>query len=498
MTERTEPAVTGVTAVAPQADGDWHRLHPVTPAVKGWKIVAVLLAVYAQNRGDDLFRGNGAPGQTELLVSVSILVVGALVAAGWSYLSWRMTRYRVGNEVVELHSGVLNRQQRRARLDRLQAVDVVQPLLARLLGLSELKLEVAGGAGSDVKLAYLREADAQRLRNTLLARAAGVTYETQDAPEAPEEEVIAVPTDRLLQSLLRTGTTVAIAVAVVAVLVVVIGFGQTGVLVGLGPAAIGLVGAHWARFSREFAFRVAVSPDGVRLRHGLLESRAQTVPPGRVQAVRLSQPLFWRGKDWWRVQVNVAGYGGTGGDSGQADESVLLPVGTRDEAYGVLSLVLPDFGHVDPRSVLDDGLTGSGAQAEFTTVPERARWLDPLAWRRYGFAVTDQALLTRSGRWHRQLDVVPHEKTQSLGLTQGPLQRRLGLASVVAHSTPGPVSPTVPHLDAGVARSLLAEQARRARRARANAAPQRWMHARPVAVDLSKQVPASGQLLPPV
>jgi putative membrane protein len=464
-----------VSVPAPQTDGAWHRLHPVTPAVKGWKIVAVLLAIYAQNRGDDLVGGAGAPGRAELLVSVGILVVGALVATGWSYLSWRMTRYRVGEDVVELHRGVLNRQQRRAPLDRLQAVDVVQPLLARLLGLSELKLEVAGGAGSDVKLAYLREADAGRLRNTLLARAAGVAYDTDEAPEAPEHEVIAVPTDRLLVSLLRSGTTVAIAVAVVCVLVVVVGFGRSGVLVALAPAALGLVGAHWARFSREFAFRVAVSPDGVRLRHGLLESRAQTVPPGRVQAVRLSQPLFWRSRDWWRVQVNVAGYGGISTDSGQADETVLLPVGTRDEAYGVLSLVLPDFGHADPRSVLDDGLTGSGVHAGFTTVPRRARWLDPLAWRRYGFAVTDRALLTRSGRWHRQLDVVPHEKTQSLGLTQGLLQRRLGLASVVAHSTPGPVSPTVPHLDAGVARSLLADQAGRARRARAGAAPQRWM-----------------------
>lgn len=460
---------------APQADGDWHRLHPITPAVKGWKIVAVLLAVYAQNRGDDLFRGAGVPGRGELLVSVGILVVGALLAAAGSYLSWRMTRYRVGAEIVELHSGVLNRQQRRARLDRLQAVDVVQPLLARLLGLSELKLEVAGGAGSDVRLAYLREADAQRLRNTLLARAAGVSYETPEAPEAPERQVIEVPTDRLLQSLLRSGTTVALAGAMVAVLVVVVGFGLPGVLVGLGPAALGLVGAHWARFSREFSFRVAVSPDGVRLRHGLLESRAQTVPPGRVQAVRLSQPLLWRGKDWWRVQVNVAGYGGTSTDSGQADEAVLLPVGPRDEAYGVLSLVLPDFGHADPRSVLDDGLTGSTARAGFTTVPERARWLDPLGWRRYGFAITDQALLTRSGRWHRRLDVVPHEKTQSLGLTQGVLQRRLRLASVVAHSTPGPVSPTVPHLDAEVARALLADQAARARHGRAAAAPARWM-----------------------
>ncbi|HZI98736.1 MAG TPA: PH domain-containing protein, partial [Actinomycetales bacterium] len=141
----------------------------------------------------------------------------------------------------------------------------------------------------------------------------------------------------------------------------------------------------------------------------------------------------------------------------------------------------------DPRHLLDDGLTGSASGA-FTTAPERTKWLDPWAWRRYGFAVTDRALLSRSGRWHRQLDVVPHERTQSLGLTQGRLQRRLGLASVVAHSTPGPVSPAVPHLDAGVAKALLAEQAARARAARAIAAPQRWMDPapHPVPVDLVK------------
>ena len=53
-----------------------------------------------------------------------------------------------------------------------QAVDVVQPILARLLGLSELKLEVAGGPGSAVSLAFLKEEEADALRAELLARAA--------------------------------------------------------------------------------------------------------------------------------------------------------------------------------------------------------------------------------------------------------------------------------------------------------------------------------------
>ena len=69
------------------------------------------------------------------------------------------------------------------RLDRLQAVDVVRPLVARALGLAELRLEVAGGSSSEAPLAYLSEAAAQRLRAELLARAAGLHHETPEAPE---------------------------------------------------------------------------------------------------------------------------------------------------------------------------------------------------------------------------------------------------------------------------------------------------------------------------
>ena len=467
-----------LTVPAPEADGDWHRLHPVTPLIRGWKLLAVALVLVVQQRSDDVFSGNGLPGALELLITAGVLLLAAVVSAGYAWLSWRMARYRVALDAVHLHTGVLFRQQRQARLDRLQAVDVVQPLLARMLGLSELKLEVAGGSGSDVRLAYLREGDAQRLRNTLLARAAGLGYDTPEAPEAPQRELVVVPTDRLLLSLLRSGTTVAIGVALVGLVVALMVFRQPGVLIGAGPAALGLVSAHWARFSRGFAFRVAVSPDGVRLRHGLLESRSQTVPPGRVQAVRISQPLLWRGPDWWRVEINVAGYGA--GADGSLNETVLLPVGTRGEALQVLSLVLPDLGVEGlgigtPADVLVAGLTGTDTSAGFTCAPPASRWVDPVGWRRNGFTVTRRALLARRGRLTRELDVVPHERTQSLGLSQGPLQRRLGVASMVVHSTPGPVSPAVAHLEAGTAARLLAEQAERARQARSQAGPERWM-----------------------
>lgn len=453
----------------------WSRVHPVTPAIKGWKVLVVLLAVAGQQVGTSVRGAQDVLREVGPWPFLAALAVALLVGFGYAALAWRMTRYAVDEESVYLQTGVLFRQQRTARLDRIQAIDVVQPLLARITGLAELKIEVAGGSDSAVRLSFLREDAAQGLRNELLARAAGVEFGTEDqpvAPAAPEREVLVVAAPRLVASLVRSPALVVLALGVVGAAVLAVTTREAGAVLGAMPFVLGWGGFLWQRFTGEFNFRAAQSPDGIRLRHGLLESRAQTLPPGRVQAVGLHQPWLWRGKDWWRVQVNVAGYG-SGDGAGTAN--VLLPVGDRGEALLALWLVLPDLGHPDPRALLEAALSGEGREQGFTGSPRRARWLDPISWRRTGVAVTGRAVVIRHGRLTREVVVVPHERTQSIGLRQGPLQRRLGLASVALHSTVGPVTPTVPHLDAEVAGALVGAQATRARTARASAGPERWM-----------------------
>ena len=171
---------------APEVPDDgWRRLHPLTPLSRGWKVVAVILALIAQQRGSEMF-SEGLPSRQEALITLGVLVVVTLVALLYGVVAWRCAAYQVDNDTLRLHYGVLFRQQRHARLDRLQAVDVVRPLLGRFLGLAEVRLEVAGGKDSAIVLSLLRESDAAELRNVLLARAAGVAYEGDVAPLAPE------------------------------------------------------------------------------------------------------------------------------------------------------------------------------------------------------------------------------------------------------------------------------------------------------------------------
>lgn len=532
MTERSTPPE------SPPTDLTWHRVHPVTPVVRGWSVIAVLLVIVGNRTLEGLPEGqNMLAGNGWWQVLGAILVIG-LIGLGYSALAWRMTTYAIDDESVRLHTGVLFRQQRKARLDRLQAVDIVQPLVARLFGLAELKLEVAGGSDSGIKLGFLKLDEANHLRAELLARAAGLRLGTTpsrdaagpgnpaggavdsptvgdaprgdlvagapvdgagagapgvgdvvghvhlDAPEAPEQPVMEVPPGRLIWSLIRTVAMIVLVVAVLGLIGVAVGTREIGTLFTALPLVLGVGGYLFGRFTREFNFRSAISPDGIRLRHGLLETRSQTIPPGRVQAIRLTQGLLWRSADWWRVEVNVAGYGQS--SDGTTNNSVLLPVGTRDEALGAVWLVLPDLGTADPRALLDEALSGIDAGAHFTTAPRRARILDPLSWRRNGFAVTGRALVLRRGRLVRRVEIVPHERTQSLGLEQGPWQRRLRVATFAVHSVPGPVTPSVPHLDEHVAGALMDEQARRAREARAHAGPELWMRRDEVAAAVER------------
>jgi len=423
-------------------------------------------------------------------------------------LSWYFTRYQVADGCVRVNTGFLVKQQRQARLDRVQAIDVVQPLLARIFGLAELRFEVADAGQSAVHLAYLRADEARRLRATILAQAGGGApgpdrdpgpgpgQRRAAAAEAPTHAVLTVPPSRLAGSLLFSEQSVGIALGAVASVVLSAITDNRSFYFYLIPAGLGVAAAYWNSFNKGYNFTAAVSPDGIGLRYGLLDTQAQTLPPGRIQALRVSQPPLWRIFGWYRMEVNVAGYGTAGSQGEASSRTTLLPVGKLAEVLRMLPLVLPDPGTPDPVLVFTAGLNGLAAAGPdavrapgtppgvrdggpddggFVTTPRRARLLAPLGWRRNGFTATDTALLIRSGRWWRHLVLVPHQRTQSMALQQGPVARRFGVVDLVLHTTAGPVSPRLIQAGLDQGRALLDAQAARARSARKRQTSEHWL-----------------------
>ena len=69
---------------------------------------------------------------------------------------------------------------------------------------------------------------------------------------------------------------------------------------------VGLVVGLFRRFNGDYRLTVADAADGLRLRSGLIETSAETIPRGRIQAMRMIEPLAWRPFGWCRLEVDVA------------------------------------------------------------------------------------------------------------------------------------------------------------------------------------------------
>ena len=424
------------------------RLHPITPLRRAWAPVAVVIG-WAVHDPDQAQR------QLTRLTTTTLLIVLAVVvpaAALYGFLTWWFTHFAVTDSELRIRTGLLFRRTAHIRLERIQAIDVTQPLLARVAGVAKLRLDVVGTDKKD-ELAFLGEREARALRAELLARAAGFAPETaHEVGEAPARELLRTPARDLAISLVLTGATWGTLVA--AVVVPTLLWLATHSAWTVLATALPLLGAAGAssvgRFVTEYDWTVGESPDGLRIDHGLLDRTHETVPPGRVQTVRIVEPLLWRRRGWVRVELDVAG----------SSNSVLVPVAPREVAEAVVARVLPGVT-VPPLSAL-------------SRPPRRAGRCVPVWWRGHGLAVTDAVFAARHGLLRRSLALVPHAKVQSVRLVQGPWERLWRVADV--HVDTGANKTVTARLrDAQEAAELLEAQAERSRTGRKGARPDRWM-----------------------
>ncbi|HXR43748.1 MAG TPA: PH domain-containing protein, partial [Pseudolysinimonas sp.] len=243
------------------------------------------------------------------------------------------------------------------------------------------------------------------------------------------------------------------------------------------PVVLGLGSFLVNRVVKSLRYSIAATPDGVRVGFGLLSLSNETLPPGRIHAVSINQPLLWRPADWWEVRINLAGHSNARGADGRRNTTI-LPVGSRAEVFKVLELVLPGLIDERTRVLVEAGLQRGRPGDGYTTSPRRAAVIRWFSWRRNGFALEPEAVLLRRGAIWRELIVVPMARMQSVAVHQGPLLRALRLASAHVHTVAGPIRASVGALDTAVvdgmfrdvaAAGIAAAQADRTHRWRADA-----------------------------
>jgi putative membrane protein len=467
---------------SPDGMAGWHRLHPLSPLVRSGRhltslVVLLIILVVANGR-----KSGGGDFISEGVVIAVVLVAGII--------SWAVTRWRTDGKVLYIETGLIRRQSLRFPLSKVQAIDVVQTGLARVFGLASIQLRMAGADSSDARLVALRRSDAQDLRQELLslsqatATATATTATSAISPssatpaprtpvgtpatavtaatEAPSATPVEVQADerilfrvhpgRLVAGLLTSLTGLILAIIVAAIVVIAVFVHSAAGTATYLPFLIGAIIGVWRQFNGEYGTTVALAPDGLRLRSGLVQTTAETIRPGRVQAVRLVEPLVWRWFGWSRLEVDVAGARQRRENQSEARRlRALVPVGSRAEAENMLGELV------------------ASAPQPTRRAPGGTRWKAPLNYHFLAWGDDDRYVVASRGRIRRTTTWVPLEKVQSVRWVQGPWQRRLGLASVKLDVAGKRVTARITDRSEAEARDILAQLPVQARAARLRA-----------------------------
>jgi len=406
---------------------------------------------------------------------------GLALIVGYGLARWFTTSYRIGADEVQLRTGVLQRKVLSVPRNRIRSVSTDARLLHRLLGLTVLRVSTGQEAKGDTAFALdaVQAEQVPRLRAILLADSLAPAEE--DANEPGRELArwqpswlrysplsftglamilaavglayqagvgAALQDSRLARSGLdaaeRFGVFASLAVVVVTVLVVSVVLSVLRSLVTYGNLVL---------LRRDFA-----GNDGVlHLEHGLLRVREHTFDMRRLRGGTLRSPLLVRLFGGARLDAVMTGVDGAG------EASLLLPPCPRATAEAVLSELIarPD--------AVTGPLRAHGAAAT------RRRWTRALAlpavlliamvvwyswtpvwlwpiWvvltvccallavdrsRALGHRVDAEWLVARAGSLDRRRDCIAAAGIIGWTVRQTLLQRRAGVATLIAATAAG-------------------------------------------------------------
>ncbi|WNI25416.1 PH domain-containing protein [Streptomyces sp. ITFR-16] len=288
-----------------------------------------------------------------VLTGAALLIAGS---AGADYVRWRRTRYRVGADRVELHTGLLLVKKRSLARERIRSVDLTAHPVQRVLGLVTVRIGTGEHTGSEstLELDPVLRAEGERLRRALLERGASTVPGSHR-----EGELVALDPRWIRYAPVSFVAPALGGAAVGAVMQVSDWFGAQGrviewvgdryrdtslvsVIVLLAVAAVlaGVIGALGLWVEMWWNYRLEREPGGtLRIRRGLLTSRSVTIEERRLRGADLVEPLGVRLLGAARLDAITTGLA-KDDEEQHGDHNTLLPAAPRRLADEVAAAVL--------------------------------------------------------------------------------------------------------------------------------------------------------------
>ncbi|WP_030078771.1 PH domain-containing protein [Streptomyces baarnensis] len=487
-----------MSTVAPPAD--WHRLDPRTVLVTAL-VVAGVVAGAAIPVTLGLTRWFSLPVAVLQVFAGAVLVIGA--AAGADRVRWHRTRYRVGEERVDLHTGLLIVKRRSLARGRIRTVDLTANLLLRLLGLVTVRIGTGEqGSESTLELDPVTRTEGERLRRLLLERAATAP------PGVHREGELAVLDPRWIRyapvSFVAPMLGGAAAGAVMQVSDWVGAQGQVIEWVGdrfretpllwviivlvLAALVAGVVGALGLWIEMWWNYRLEREPGGtLRVRRGLFTSRSISVEEARLRGVDLVEPLGVRLLGAARLDAITTGLA-KDQEARNADHNTLLPAAPRTRADAVAADVLREADTPTGAALTPHPRAARGRRLRWSlaavlgpvlVLTLLGALLTPVllwialgcavvaapvavvlaldAYRALGHTLSGRYLVTRSGTVRRSTAALERAGVIGWTVKQSVFQRRAGLLTITATTAAGGGAYTAYDTDAAEGLTFAAE-----------------------------------------
>ena len=480
-------------------DGQEHRLHSLS-----WLFVLIAqLKQFILPLLVLLFAGRGDRHDLWGLVAVGVLVVTSLL----QYFTYR---YRLLPDAIVIRSGWLHRSRREIPYARIHNVNLQQSLLHRLFGVAEVRLESAGGLKPEAQMRVLRLDQAEALE-ALVRRRGQAGTATEATSEVEAEPLLAMSNGEVVRlGLISNRGMLLIAAAF-------------GALAQTGENVFGAIVERWGKVAfgwlREFAGQhandsplvigVAIASlvvmalvavrllsvllallqyhgftlregDGrISVERGLLARYRSSAKPKRIQSWSLHEGVLHRLFDRRSLRVQTAT--SQRGEPGQHALKELAPIATPAACSALVTHFLPGAGWAElDWQPLHRGawlriavpgllllLAACGALCfRFGPWGLLALVLLPVQlWRASrlagscGWACNDRLIAWRTGWWSKTWNFAELGKIQALRLARSPLDRAMGMSSLLldtAGASPFGAPLHLRHLPASVAAALSA------------------------------------------
>jgi putative membrane protein len=385
----------------------------------------------------------------------AVMAIGGIGASSLlSWITWRHKTYWLDDIALHYRSGVFTPDEKVVPHARVQGVDTVTGPVQRLFGVVELRVQVAGASDADeIVLSAVTHEEAARLRRML----------GQPEPATPDAHVRLGRRGLLLTAL--TSPQIGVAVSAVAAIfalfqnVIDVERDGEGLLARLdSPQAIAValalvLGAAYvlsflAAIVVFAGFEVERDAQVLRIRRGLLERRAQSIPLERVDGVVIVEGLARGPFGLAALRLETAAHGGE-----RAVARTLLPLIRRAEAEAVIARLVPGLA-IEPgelqrppsralrRFVLPQALSGAALGALPAVLWTSAAWpavpalalLGALAglrdYRGAGVRLAGNVVVVREVRLARRTLLARRHRLQEHALMRTRLQERASLTDL--------------------------------------------------------------------